>query len=321
MRWPQTHYLASERHRLLYIPIEKVACSSLKAWIVARETDQETSQCEDPNRYAREHLELGSLSRRRALRLLNDRQLLRFAFVRNPWDRLVSAFLNKFVPLPLKRPAVNFFNELEQFERLGPLARCPRWLRTAADWGLARWRGNAESGKTWDDFTFEDFVTALRRMPVRRWDVHWRPQHLFFAGRMPDVIGRFEHLDDDFQFLCERLGLPSQLPSRNKTPRQPVVTECLANVPLNELRRMDCFPRYTYFYNDALRKQVAEMYRQDIELLGYAFQSDGARLPAGGKTSSAPGLNHSPQAPKRRGKVSQRPLKRPSPTVGLSAVG
>lgn len=107
----------------------------------------------------------------------------KFAIVRNPWDRLLSAY--RF----LQRGG---FNSADR-----------RWAEQhLADYG---------------DFSHfvREWVTPDN---IRSW-VHFRPQSDFL--RTPtgapgiDFIGRFENIEADFAQVCHRLGLQRQLQTRN----------------------------------------------------------------------------------------------------------
>ena len=65
-----------------------------------------------------------------------------------------------------------------------------------------------------------------------------------------DNIIRFEKLNEGFDDLCEKLGVPNiRLPHLNKTNHKP----------------------YWEYYDDALQDIVAEKYAKDIEYFGYEF--------------------------------------------------
>ena len=75
-----------------------------------------------------------------------------------------------------------------------------------------------------------------------------------------DFLGYFENLESDFQYVVRRLGLPRGL----RLPRFNI-----ANESARDFREV---------YDDETRAIVADVYAEDIELLGYDFDND--NLPA-----------------------------------------
>jgi chondroitin 4-sulfotransferase 11 len=122
----------------------------------------------------------------------NPRKFLRyfkFAFVRNPWDRLYSAY---------------------HFLKRGGLTSADRvWAETH----LAGYH------------SFEQFVHEwVNEINVNSW-VHFRHQVSFItdaSGNMAmDYLGRVEHIDADFELVCRKLGISVFLPTLNKVKKDP----------------------------------------------------------------------------------------------------
>jgi hypothetical protein len=147
----------------------------------------------------------------------------KFTFVRNPWDRLVSAF---------------FFLKKSDLERNQRFNR--RHLAA-----------------------YEDFDSFVRRWLTRKsiWSfTHFLPQCHFICidQRLGvDFVGFYENLAEDFAIVAKRIGRPTVLREENRLGG----------------RARD----YREYYNDETRKIVAEVYAEDIALLGYSF--DNSSLP------------------------------------------
>ena len=112
-------------------------------------------------------------------------QRFKFTVVRNPWDRVVSAFYF------LKDGGFGDEN--------------PQWLEQ-----------NIYKHKD-----FESFVINGLASKVVQEKLHFKPQVLFLqndCGKIPvDFICKFENLNDDLAAISKRLGIESTLEHNNKT--------------------------------------------------------------------------------------------------------
>ena len=166
------------------------------------------------------------------------RNYFKFAFVRNPWDWLVSIYHN------LCQSAWPS-NRL----RLGYAKNKQRLLQKSL----------SALGLRQEHFTFKRFLRdcVVGDVVQDRWDFHWKPQHLHVCdkrGRLiVDYVGRFESLSSDLAHISERIGLPASLPHLNRTEHRP----------------------YQDYYDAQARSWVAQKFRKDIDMFRYRFKAPG----------------------------------------------
>lgn len=105
-----------------------------------------------------------------------NRPLYRFAFVRNPYSRIISAYLQKFrVP--------SFASRFPEVPHLVGREATPEYLNL--------------------------FLRYLRTLPLREWDRHWIPQHYYIWQDNADLdfIGRVERFNEGVVRLFNELQL------------------------------------------------------------------------------------------------------------------
>ena len=142
---------------------------------------------------------------------LND--YFKFSFVRNPWDKTVS-----------------FYNFHKKFNVLDTSSGLKNFL-------LAH-------PSSWMPKNGSNYSHSMRSSNQIDWLTDSNGE-----VRM-DFIGRFENLQEDFNIVCDKIGIPrEQLPHKNKTKHK----------------------HYTEYYDDETKQIVAERYAKDIEYFGYKF--------------------------------------------------
>lgn len=140
--------------------------------------------------------------------------LFKFAFVRNPWDLQVSSFHHIKRERPQAMNGIDDFNEfmLWKFDQDRP------------------YQYHIDTSLSFQS----DYLT----------DLHGK--------KIIDFIGRYENLVDDFNRVCQRVGVSLVLPHRRKADR---------------------VGDYRSYYNDRSVELVAEYFAKDIEMLEYQFES------------------------------------------------
>ena len=136
-----------------------------------------------------------------------------FTFVRNPWSRAVSAF--------------HYLNSGGSQNRQDKM-----YYRKF----LARHKNS-----------FSSYVKSGNFKRVK----HFKRMS-YYLDRIEslDFIGRFENLQEDFNTICDKIGIPrKQLPHKNNTKHK----------------------HYTEYYDDETRQIIAQRYAEDIELFKYEF--------------------------------------------------
>ena len=140
-------------------------------------------------------------------------ELFKFVFVRNPWDLQVSSWHH------IRRERPHLLKGIDSFDK------------------FIRWK--LDSSRPYQfhiDISIEHQADYII-------DLH--------GNKIVDFVGRYENLADDFNTVCERIGIrPRQLPHRRQAKDR---------------------DDYHSYYSDTLAQQVADYFQPDIERFGYRF--------------------------------------------------
>lgn len=178
-------YIVSDEHRFIYFVVQKAACTSIKTALLPLFDDpsQNGNSHEANPRKPDIHKFFDNspyqIKKRHLVRQLGNkyRDYFKFAFVRNPWDRLVSCYLDKL-------------------SDGGPGLKSPPVL----------------SARVYPGMPFAEFVGIVHETPDREANIHFKSQCSVICGRrdnetiLADFVGRFENLKADFDTVAEKIG-------------------------------------------------------------------------------------------------------------------
>ena len=204
-------------HNALFLRIPKTASTSIVPFLkntkILYEARNFFKSRQNVPLYFRTSHYLNVMERSQGWFNLNENNIFTFGFVRNPWDRAVSSWKFGAYRANWNMNFVDFCRNLKNLEI------------------------NPKNGKARDSLL-----------------LHVCEQHPFLIceneNLKADFIGRFETLQEDFDIICDKIGIPrQQLPHKNKTKHK----------------------SYTEYYDEETKSIVAEVFAKDIEYFNYKF--------------------------------------------------
>lgn len=226
-----TDFYIYEDKKLVYLSIPKVACTSIKIATVPDYNKADKDSYMDIHSEA-EHLHASSLSN-------IQEKYYKFAFVRSPFDRLISCYEDK-VKKTVQHNGRYFFD-------------------TTYNKIIMRLFGNKFDA----DMSFSDFVQLVSKIPDWLSDGHFRSQYsmLYKNGKLNvDYIGKFEALENDWLPIAKKFDFPA-LPMKNTTNRREYLGyyETVETLDLVKQRYMSDVDSFNYEQHyQAIKDQIKD---------------------------------------------------------------
>ena len=170
----------SLKNKYIFIETPKVACSTIKLTLQRFELESvDFKRVNFEDIHDRSYSPLLSLQQTPDFEsILHSSEYFRFCFVRNPYARTLSAYLDKikFNPGPQK---IKILRELGYDEKYID-----------------------------KDITFDNFLSVIENQKPLEMDNHWRHQYFttYQDSIKYDFYGRFESFADDFSFVLGKIG-------------------------------------------------------------------------------------------------------------------
>lgn len=224
--------IISHKHKFIFIATPKCASTTIEAALAPLHQINANQFDDNPDSFYHRQWHIAPKNLKTHFKEMNWNwdKYFKFAFVRNPWDRLVSNF-------KYQKKLVYSTDKHGKFFR--------------ADGEISNLTIQAKQS------IYEEFKKNTKENNFKLWlsrDRGVGPCFDFLSDKggnlMMNFVGKVENLQEDFDTICDKIGIPKQqLPHANKTKHK----------------------YYTEYYDDETRAIIAEKYAKDIEHFGYKF--------------------------------------------------
>ncbi|WP_170764913.1 sulfotransferase family protein [Ruegeria lacuscaerulensis] len=248
------NFIFLEEQNIVFGYVPKVACTNWKVLIrrLQGHSDYENKQiAHDRKKSGFRFLDRTSEA---DTKILMDNDVQKIAFVRNPYSRVLSAYLDKIDRINKNKNNANsndffvsIYNDIINFRES---SERNSFAQKVLD------RFNHSEGRPIDFLTFLQWIKANQSHSWIAQDEHWAPQSdiLRYPTIKIDFLGRFENLGKDAEIALRMMGADFGFPSQNEIGFK-------ATRATSQLKE---------FYSDAHIELVNELYSSDFDAYGYS---------------------------------------------------
>ncbi len=219
------YFLVSEKHKLFVAWSPKCACSTVKTWFL-KVTNTEFSG--DVHNFIKQFYPQGNLN--------NYKNYTKILFIRNPYKRLVSGYLQRVVEWPKSEYNKDAYSNFDKFTH-----HCMKTL-------------------SFDGHHFNPQTSAeFSKLPS-----NWTWNHMI------DI----ENFDNEIQKINQKIGVHISKFQRMHQHHYQNQDSKAYLISRNQLRKYTVHPSSQDFYNDEIKQRVYQIYQRDFEYfkkLGYDY--------------------------------------------------
>jgi len=202
----------SLRNKYVYIQTPKCACSTIKRTLHKYEVSVLSPPPHvpvHPSPVESPFIKPYQLSKGSLMLTLQSKDFFKFSFVRNPYTRVLSAYLDKINTN--QKPKEQIIMTL--WDKLKPMDT---------------------------QISFESFLGALQQIDPLKMDPHWRPMHLILLHNniTLDYIGKIENFDFHWGHVSSKIGLPFSHKVESFVRHQTSAKDLLDQYYTPDLKRM-----------------------------------------------------------------------------------
>lgn len=223
----------SPRYKYAYAFTPKAGCTTLKRILTDAEFGEEQPYVEQEDVHYREFLPFLKMMQVGDPKVFLARpDIFTFCFVRNPYTRLLSAYLDKIVGKKGQHQAV--------LQALG------------------------QSDHPDYEISFAEFVKVVCAQSIEEQDQHWRVQYYmtYQAGIRYDFVGRFERLNEDIEKVLGQLGLEKYFTAALRGSKQ--------QKAYGQQHATGADQKISQYYTPQLQTMVYQKFEIDFEYFRYS---------------------------------------------------
>lgn len=225
-----------DKYKVLYCEVPKSGCSNWKRTLIVLSGKES-----NPDNLKHEQVHYGGYLK--TLNRFNQKEIMhrlqtykKFMFVREPLDRVVSAYRDKFE------------NPNDYYHNLFGKPIISRYRPTPS----------AEALKTGNGVTFKEFVQYLLdgHRPVGM-DIHWEQMNKLCHPCLIDydLIGKFENMEEESTFLLRMIRAPDSLKLprfKDRNPKDVRTSKGITERYFSQVSFMERQSVYDFYYMDYL---------------------------------------------------------------------
>jgi len=250
LTWPLSQVFISLPSKVIYCPIGKNACSFLKTQMVRMTEKQYLEVILQSVHFITDKVNTGLQLNDYSLAEVNDfitsPEFFKFAVMRDPMDRTLSAYIEKFV-----------------LQRVVP----GQIVHTSSVIDPVQMQKGFSAPDYETGISFKEFVSYIVQQPPHLLDPHWRPQHLYLSGINYDRIFAFKEMNQLIDILEKRSGktLPRKAQNVTNSGVGKTVEGAYDLLPgaINSYQRID----KKSFFTPEIKNQLRELYSDDFKVL------------------------------------------------------
>lgn len=230
----------SAKHNYVFVNNPKVASTSLLKRFQNIENAKKAGEMANPHQRNKSPLRtLGGMTHAEQESWFKSGDAFRFAFARDPFSRILSAYLSK-IDNPLR---------VFKYDSTKPTSVPPKGQIMS----LITGKSIDESSDFSMAIDFPTFVEAICSLDPYVMDLHWKPQvDLLMTDKISyDYIGKFENLANEMAHISEHVGIEDT-----------TALEYSAN-------RTESKSKLNSYYTPELQKLVVKKYSADFEQFDY----------------------------------------------------